>query len=275
MDTRDAARLFMESRRQRLLSQDTLSLYEWALDKLIQEFGRELPTTRAEIQVLFDNNADLSWASMRTIWDRLRIFWAWLNGQGLNVLNPMLDMPAPLKRRSIPRVLSDEEVQLLVGVTTNERDRAILITLLDTGMRVGELASLTRRRIRRDGLTVNGKVGERIVPITPAVHDLLTRQGDEQFVWLGKRGRLTRCGCQKAVRRSMRLAGFQLPKIGPHTLRHTFGVQYMVNGGDASSLQRIMGHKKLTTTMLYVEMSNLLVAEQHRKFSPMRHLTFA
>ena len=67
----------------------------------------------------------------------------------------------------------------------------------------------------------------------------------------------------------MRRAGFKLPKIGPHTLRHTFSTQYMLNGGDVFSLHRIMGHSRIKTTMLYAEVSDRLVAEQHRKFSPM------
>ena len=272
MHTIDAARLFMESRRQRLLSQDTLSLYEWALAKLTDAFPDDLPSDRSEIQLIIDRNGDLSLASLRTIWDRLRTFWTWLCAQGLCEANPMLDMPSPLRRRKLPRVLTDCEIQMLLGVTTNERNRAMLITLLDTGLRVGELVSLRRNGVRPDGLTVSGKVGERTVPVSPAVYRLLCRQGNEKFVWLGLNGRLSRWGCQQAVRSSMEAAGLLPPKLGPHTLRHTFGVQYLVNGGDAGSLQRILGHRKLDTTMLYMEMSNQMVVTQHHKFSPMRDL---
>lgn len=67
----------------------------------------------------------------------------------------------------------------------------------------------------------------------------------------------------------MKNAGFMPPKICPLTLRHTFGVQYIIKGGDAFSLQRIMGHRGIETTMIYVNMSTELVAQQHRKFSPM------
>ena len=67
----------------------------------------------------------------------------------------------------------------------------------------------------------------------------------------------------------MRNAGFMSSKIGPHTLRHNFGLQYILKGGDAFSLQRIVGHRRLETTMIYVNMSTELVPQQHRKFSPM------
>ena len=67
----------------------------------------------------------------------------------------------------------------------------------------------------------------------------------------------------------MRNAGLLPLKIGQHALRHTFGTQYILKGGDVFSLQRIMGHTRIETTMPYVNMSTELVAQQHRKFSPM------
>ncbi len=63
----------------------------------------------------------------------------------------------------------------------------------------------------------------------------------------------------------MRNAGFVLPKIGPHTL----GMHYVPKGGNVFSLQRIMGRRRLETTMIYANMSTELAAQQYRKFSPM------
>ena len=105
--------------------------------------------------------------------------------------------------------------------------------------------------------------------MSPGVMELVKNQGDERGLWVGLRGRLTDWGLQQIVRRNMRSAGFEPPKIGPHTLRHTFGMHYILKGGDVFSLQRIMGHSRLATTMIYVNMSTELVAQQHRKFSPM------
>ena len=262
--------IFLASREDKMVSEDTIALYRWALRKLEQHFPDELPQRREEIQQLLRSNSNLSSSSLRTLWDRLRIFWAWLVDQGHCDSNPMIDMPIRLRRRKLPRVLAEDEITILLNTAKNERNFAILMTLLDTGLRVGELASLTRDRLKPNALLVDGKVGERVVPVSLNVYQLLVRQGDEEHVWVGAQGRLTRCGLQKIVRGCMRDAGFRPPKIGPHLLRHTFGVQYMVNGGDAFSLQRILGHRKIETTMIYVEMSNQMIADQHRKFSPMR-----
>ena len=55
-------------------------------------------------------------------------------------------------------------------------------------------------------------------------------------------------------------------------MRHTFAVQYLLNGGDLSSLQRIMGHSRIEITMDYAAMTDTLVASQHEKFSPMANV---
>lgn len=64
-------------------------------------------------------------------------------------------------------------------------------------------------------------------------------------------------------------AGLKPPKLGPHVLRHTFATMYIIAGGDVYSLQQILGHSKVETTMLYVSMSADVAYYQHQKFSPM------
>ena len=271
MRTDHAINMFLDSRRSRLLSKSTIDTYEWALTKMEEMYPEELPETKDELQRIFIENAELSPASLRTIWHRLRIFWGWAEGEGI-CANIMSDIPVPMMRRKLPRVLSSSEVKHLLRCTDGEREYAILAVLLDTGMRVGELASMTRDKVGPDGILVSGKTGDRVVPINQNVLDLLDKQGDERGIWIGCQGRLTGWGLQQIVRRTMRRAGFKPPKIGPHTLRHTFGVQYIINGGDMFSLQRIMGHQRLSTTMVYVAMSTELVARQHAKFSPMANV---
>ena len=152
-----------------------------------------------------------------------------------------------------------------------------MVVLLNTGVREGELASVTREALSPNGIRVSGKTSDRIVPISPGVFDLVSRQGDERGIWKsrgGHRGYLGTWGLKDIVRRQMLRAGFKPPKLGPHTLHHTFGTQYMLNGGDVFSLRRVMGHSSIETTMLYAKMSDRLVTQQHRKVSPMaRFLT--
>ena len=268
MNTQNAVSLFLESRRSKRLSKVTIDTYAWVLGKLAEMFSEELPENTSDIQRLFIANSDLSASSLLTIWNRLRIFWSWAEKEGI-CPNVMEGVPAPVMRRKLPRILRRDEVRRLMGSVQVERDYAILATLLDTGMRVGELASMTRESVSAEGVLVSGKTGDRVVPISQNVLELVKKQGDERGLWVGLKGQLTDWGLQQIVRRNMRNAGFDPPKIGPHTLRHTFGTQYILKGGDVFSLQRIMGHTRIETTMIYVNMSTELVAQQHRKFSPM------
>ncbi len=271
MRTAHAARLFLDTRRSRNVSSKTIEAYEWALAKMAALYPLELPSTSGDIEKMFRHYANFAPDSLASLWRRLLTFWRWMAVKGY-AENIMQDIPPPTSRLILPRTLNTDETRQLLSCADTSRDYAILAVLLDTGIRVGELASMTRETTRSDGIRVSGKTGDRIVPISPEVLTLVERQGDQGVVWIGLRGPMTVSGLQNIVRRCMRRAGFLPPKLGPHTLRHTFGMQYILNGGDVFSLQRIMGHTKIETTMIYVNMSNALVARQHRKFSPMRNL---
>ena len=272
MKTIEAVDLFIESRILRGSTAKTIESYGWALGKMKNSFPDELPLTSRDITSMAKVNAYLAPESQKDLFTRLRTFWRWTEEEGI-APNLMKNFYIPRTRRKLPRTLSDAQVHQLFSAVESERDYAVLAVLLDTGIRVGELASLTRESLHESKIHVEGKTGERVVPVTPGVMRLLKKQGDRRGPWIGHKGRLSRWGLQSVVRRSMRRAGFDVPKIGPHTLRHTFGVKYIRNGGDVFSLQKIFGHAKVETTMIYVDMSNSVVASQHRKFSPMRDLT--
>ena len=90
---------------------------------------------------------------------------------------------------------------------------------------------------------------------------------------LGPRGRpLDRSNVRKMVAACGRKAEIVGVRVSPHTLRHTFAVLYIRNGGDSFSLQEILGHSTLDMTRRYVHLARRDVAEQHKKFSPMEFL---
>ena len=273
--TEEAIRLFIESRELNGVSAKTIESYDWALKKMLILYPQMLPTKPSDINDILKANSHLSRESLKDLWSRLRTFWRWMEEEEM-AQNLMENIRAPRTPNNVMyRTLEKEEIVRLFNVTTSDRDRAIIAVLLDTGIRVGELASLTRESIRGGRLLVNGKTGQRVVPVSDRVEELLKQQGDERGLWIGLRGRMTVSGLQNVVRRCMRRAGFGMPKIGPHALRHTFALQYVDNGGDAFSLQKILGHTDIKTTMVYVNMSVARLASQHEKFSPMRNLTMS
>ena len=273
MTTEQAVQSFLQSRRSRLLSTHTINTYAWALSKMQRQFPQTLPTTPKDLQTVFIANSDLAPDSIAGLWRKLRTFWRWLEDEGLGQ-NIMEKVPAPPARIKLPRTLSEVEAGHLLAAAENDRDYAVLALLLDTGMRVGELASLKRTSVTDVGFHVTGKTGDRMVPVSPAILDLTIGQaaGDDLWMSINNKGPLTISGLQQIVRRTMRDAGFRPPKLGPHTLRHTFAVQYLLNGGDFSTLQQILGHTKVQSTMRYASMNIGLVVQQHHKFSPMATL---
>ena len=267
MNTADAARLYLDDCRYRQLSSKTIEGYIWALSKLPQT----IPEDPGQVKRIIASQPDLSQESRHDLWRRLRTFYHWLSTEH-QVADPMAHVPAPRTRRRLPRTLEPADIRRLLASADSRRDKAMLSLLLDTGIRLGELATLTWPAVTNSGLKVSGKTGERIVPISPAVRQQLVGLGDGLHIWTGKKGPLTTSGVQQAVRRCMYRAGLTPPRAGPHTLRHTFGRLYIMAGGDAFSLQRIMGHRNLATTMIYVYMSHEDLARQHAQFSPMANI---
>ena len=191
---------------------------------------------------------------------------------------------------ALPRVLTGEEVHRLVDlaggvddgftgckVIKNHRDRALVLTALDTGLRLGEIAGLQVADLQDGWLQVNGKTGERQVPVSPEVLDVIWGQVSGDDVWPSvKGGRLTRVGIQLILSGLIRNAGIQRTRsgqrIGPHCLRHTFATWYIRRGGKVAVLKEILGHDKIETTMLYVTLAGLDVSADHAKYSPIGQL---
>jgi site-specific recombinase XerD len=269
MRTARALELFLDDCRYRQLSPKTVDSYGWALRKLGARYP-ELPEDPEQIKRAIAAQ-DLAPESRHDLWRNLRAFYRWLKANEYSE-DAMASVKAPQTRRRTPRTLEAREVDQLIASNPSRRDRALLSVALDTGARLGELASMTRSSVTLSGIHVEGKTGDRFLPVSPHVLQLLLGVGDSLHVWTGREGRLTRSGVQQAVRRSMYRAGILPPKAGPHLLRHTFGKLYILAGGDVFSLQRIMGHRSLETTMIYVHMNNSDLVAQHARFSPLRDL---
>ena len=140
--------------------------------------------------------------------------------------------------------------------------------VLDCGIRLGELANLRWTDVRDDHLVVSGKVGDRVVPISPPIREQLERQGNGFHVWTGSRGPLTKAGIQLAFQRLFARSGIGTRKAGPHCLRHTFATSYISAGGSLWALREIMGHTRLSTTQIYVTLARTQVHADHARYSP-------
>lgn len=200
--------------------------------------------------------------------------------EGAATLDPTNDVDGPRVPQGLPKALSSDEVEALLGAVTGSsplerRDRAILEVLYGTGMRISELVGLSLSDLAEDeGLVrVFGKgAKERLVPIGSfgrrALADWLgpagrpevvprrwARRGDAEAVFLNARGgRLSRQGAWGIVRHHADRAGLS-GKLTPHVLRHSCATHMLDNGADIRVVQELLGHASIATTQVYTKVS--------------------
>jgi len=231
----------------------------------LQSLGRTAFTTRGYVQVL-------------------KGFGTWLVEEGYVNRNPLNRLQLPKVPKYLVKPLSGDEVSALIRAirprsAAGARDLALLLLLFDTGARLGEVARLTTADAEdaiRDGLfKVMGKGSrERYLPVGKAARDALRRYAQvyrpnarADTLFLGRNGRpLAREGLRQIIRRVARRAGVE--GVHPHRLRHTFAVNYLINGGDAMTLQRILGHSTLEMVRNYVSFDHRAIQERHAIASP-------
>jgi site-specific recombinase XerD len=162
------------------------------------------------------------------------------------------------------------------------RDKAILEALFSTGLRVSELASLTKNivNLQREEFTVRGKGDKpRVVFLSNQTRywlkEYLGRRGDMDphlFVSHDRAangrddtGGLTPRSIQRIVEHYARAAGIT-KRITPHTLRHTFATDLLRNGADIRSVQTMLGHSSITTTQIYTHITDERLREVYEQF---------
>lgn len=214
----------------------------------------------------------------------LKAFGTWVASELDLTSNPLRAVPLPRVPEQLVPSLRDPEIIALLraveGSRDPERDRAIVLLLLDTGVRVSEAAALCVGDVglAEGRCRVFGKGGrERLVPIgrraRKALRIWLThRRGvrdDEPLFTRSGGHRLTARGLYQLVHRLASRAELTT-RCSPHVLRHTFAMSFLTNGGDVFSLQRILGHSpsSIQVTRRYVALLDDDLRAIHRQASP-------
>ncbi len=224
--------------------------------------------------------------SVQTYVRALRGFFNWIYREGYTRENILANLRPPKAPRTLAEVLRDEEVGRILACIDLEtswgsRDSAMLIVMLDTGLRLSEVANLAMANAHLDEgyLKVMGKgAKERMVPIGGVAQKALLRyvykfrpeplNASEDTLFLTPEGRaMSANGVQMVIRRLALKSGVK--RLHPHLCRHTFATNYLMNGGDVFTLQQILGHTTLEMVRRYVNLASAHVRVQHRKFSPM------
>lgn len=188
-----------------------------------------------------------------------------------------------LTLEQIKKLLEAPDVSTQVGL----RDRAILETLFSTGLRVAELVSLNREQIKINPnlndleIVIIGK-GNRPRPVYFSKRALKwlkkyleTRNDKEKALFINYKGpklsskRLSARSIENIVKKYSLLAGIPIFTT-PHTLRHSFATDLLMQGVDLRTVQEFLGHKNISTTQIYAHITSRKLRETHRKFHSLK-----
>ncbi|MFC2062669.1 tyrosine-type recombinase/integrase [Chloroflexota bacterium] len=219
----------------------------------------------------------------------MKAFSTWLYLEGYTQQNILQHLKMPKAPTKLIEPLTPHEINKIL-ISTNkktycgERNHALLVTLLDSGLRSAEAASITLDNLNlKDGyIKVIGKgAKERIVPIGKFVQMELmhyiekTRpqptSGGYKRLFLSRGGNpITRNTLKLVFSRVAKESGVK--RLHAHLCRHTFAINYLLNGGDIFSLKNILGHTSLDMVNHYLHFTSTQITAQHRKYSPMDKL---
>ncbi len=223
-----------------------------------------------------------------------------LYAENLSSENPADIIESPKAVRALPKVMSHEEVDVLLGLAKDKvfqakgkkrldasRMYCLLELLYATGLRVSELVSLPRAVLRQDSqlIVIKGKGGrERLVPIGETARravqeylELAKVRGERMFVESsfmfpsrGKAGFLTRQHFALGLKQLAIEAGLDGDKVSPHVLRHAFASHLLGGGADLRAVQQMLGHADISTTQIYTHVLDerlRAVVENHHPLS--------
>ena len=216
----------------------------------------------------------------------LRSYYLFMMQNGVVKSNPTSNLEAPHVEKKIPKILSGEEVELLLEQPKNcdnkgIRDKAMLELLYATGIRVSELINLDVSDVNVPMSFVRCKGGkkERIIPMGHQAKDALenyinnvrkymVKDENETALFVNCSGaRLSRQGFWKLIKYYQHIAGIETD-ITPHTLRHSFAAHLLENGADLHSIQEMMGHADISSTQVYSRIINSKIKDVYAKAHP-------
>lgn len=285
--------------------EDALALEEGASPRTIEAYRRDVircaaymreqgvtaarditPGTLREF-VYHLKDLGLAGSSIRRNISALRTWFRVMLAEGLVHTDPTERLDSPQRWRTLPEVLSvDEVTRLLAAPQLDERlafrDRAMLELAYGAGLRVSEWIGLAVKDVLlEDGLVrVFGKGSkERLVPIGRSaigavavymreLRPVLERGHGKGILFLNGQGKpLTRMGAWKILRKYVDQAGIE-KAVSPHTLRHSFATHLLEGGADLRAVQEMLGHADIATTQIYTHVDREYLRSVHKQFHP-------
>ena len=250
--------------RMRSYSPKTRKLYLGHLDRFYRKREKESPVCTTEeckawLVGIVDSGRSHSYMSQAL--SALKF----LHEIVLGVEAPVARLARTRRSRYLPTVLSRDEVRRLIRAARNPKNRAMLLLLYAAGLRVGEAVRLRIADIDSDRMIIHVRSAkgrkDRVVMLAEVALEALRSywryHRPEKWLFPGERWdrHLNTRSVQRMVSDTARRAGIR-KRVTPHTLRHSFATHLLENGTDLRYIQRLLGHKKSTTTEIYTHVAD-------------------
>lgn len=283
---------FIESLKARQASQNTIASYERDIMQFSNYFEGQnkkiFDLTNEDMQEyinhLISQGKSNSTISRSTA--SIKSLYRYLLNKNLVEENIAESVVAPKVDRKEPMILTASEIETLLeqpdlSELKGQRDKAMLEILYATGIRVTELISLKLEDVNLTNgyIKVKKKNSERHIPLgnlslkclkeyINKVRPLLIRTEEEKTLFINTNGqKMTRQGYWKILKQYKEQAKIE-KEITPHTIRHSFAVHMLQNGAELKTVQELLGHTDVASTMMYTQMSNMNLKDDYLKSHP-------
>ena len=253
---------------------DLLEFIDFLDNNEIKSFD-ELKRTHINLYIRDLRKKELAPSSVTRKIASLRGWFKWMMGMNLIKHDPTVSLEQPKLSKRLPKVLSVNEVDVLLSQDLPKLEKAILELLYATGLRVSELTNLRLQNVNLKHAYVKcfGKGSkERIVPIGKIAKEALnsyieqrneiltSTENKSDFLFINEDGK--KISRQQVYSIISTLGEKVLHKhITPHTLRHSFATHMLENGADLRVVQELLGHSDVATTQLYTHVSKKRLKE--------------
>ena len=268
IDLEDALTEFVLSRQAAFRSPATVQFYSRTLSAFLRWLG-DTPLTTGAVRLYFRELSETGRLNAGGLHAHARSLRAWTRFLLAEGIAEAIDVPMPRVGEPHRPCPTREDVQRLLRACKSPRDRALVLTLADTGIRLSEAAGLSWADVdfATGALLVRAAKGRRIrtVYLGAAARRALLRLRRLSLRNDNPIFRLAPPGIREVLRRLSRRAGVH---VTPHMLRRFFATESLRNGLDVLSLQRLLGHSTLAMTSIYVRLATDDLAAAHARSSP-------
>lgn len=268
-------------------SENTIKNYQYIIKEYIEFIKPKIAVdvSSKEIRKFLQSEKDKNSKTIVNHINVLRSFYQFLEQIGKIKNNPMQEIETPKTKKSLPKILSKQEVEQILDIPLVDkydyRNKAMLELMYSSGLRISELINLKIYNIDLDIGTVRvmGKGSkERLIPVDEVAiyytkkyiqeYRIILNKKNSDYLFLNRFGdKLTRQFFFKKIKEIAQKKNIKTD-FSPHTIRHSFATHLLENGADLRSIQEMLGHSNITTTQIYTHVSNQVVNKSYQIYHP-------